>query len=130
MFEKYRELILYVFFGGLTTLVNFSVYYPLYNFAGWDAAVANVLAWVVSVAFAFFTNKPFVFESHDWHGKTVLQEAIKFVSARVISGLLETGCIWFFVTLMELNGNLIKLIVSVAVVILNYVASKLVIFRK
>ena len=111
-------------------MVNFAVYYPLYNFAKWDPTVSNVIAWAVSVAFAFFTNKPFVFESHDWRGRTVLQEASKFVSARVLSGLFETGCIFILVTLMMLDGNIVKIIVSVAVVILNYIASKLLVFRK
>lgn len=111
-------------------MVNFAVYYPLYNFAKWDPTVSNVIAWAVSVAFAFFTNKPFVFGSHDWRGRTVLQEASKFVSARVLSGLFETACIFVLVTLMMLDGNIVKIIVSVAVVILNYIASKLLVFRK
>ena len=121
---------MYVFFGGLTTLVNFLVYYPLYNLAKWDATVSTIIAWVVAVVFAFFTNKPFVFGSHDWRAKTVMQEGSKFVSSRVLSGLLETGCIFLFVTLLKLDGNIIKLVVSVAVVILNYIFSKLLVFRK
>jgi putative flippase GtrA len=119
-----------VFFGGLTTLVNFLVYYPLYNLAKWDATVSTIVAWVVAVVFAFFTNKPFVFDSHDWRAKTVAQEVSKFFSSRLVSGLLETGAIFLFVTLMELDGNIIKLVVSFAVVILNYIFSKLLVFRK
>jgi len=118
-----------VIFGGLTTLVNFAVYYPLYNLAKWDPTVANVVAWGVSVIFAFVTNKPFVFGSHDWRIRTVLWEGSQFVSARILSGLLETGCIFAFVTVLGLDGNLIKVLVSIAVVILNYIASKLLIFR-
>ena len=110
-------------------MVNFAVYYPLYNLAKWDPTVSTVIAWAVSVIFAFLTNKPFVFGSHDWRKQTVLQEASKFVSARVLSGMLDAGCIFVFVTVLGLDGNLIKLLVSIAVVILNYIASKLLIFR-
>lgn len=121
---------MYIFFGGLTTVVNWGVYFPLYNFLHVDATISTVIAWIVSVAFAFLTNKPFVFESRDWSRETVASELTKFVSARLLSGLLETACIFVFVTWMALDGNIIKIIVSVAVVILNYIFSKLLVFRK
>ena len=95
-----------------------------------DSAVSNVIAWVISVAFAYLTNKPFVFKSHDWSAKTVLPELGKFVSARLFSGGFETVCLFVFVTWLAFDGNIVKIIVSVAVVILNYIASKLVVFRK
>lgn len=127
---KYWDILSYLFFGGLTTLVNFLVYFPLYNWLHWPGVLSNVLAWAVSVAFAYLTNKPFVFKSHDWSRATVLPELSKFVGCRVGSGLLETVVIWFFVDLMHCNGNWIKIIVSVLVVVLNYVASKWLVFKK
>ena len=130
LFFKYRDAITYLFFGVLTTLVNYAVYLPCYNLLGLNASAANVIAWAVSVIFAFATNKPFVFHSHDWSAKTVWPEFSKFVGCRVGSGLLETGILWLAVDLLGWNGNLWKLATSVLVVVLNYAASKLLVFRR
>lgn len=127
---KHYDILAYLFFGGLTTIVNFVVYWLLYNLAGLLAVASTVIAWAVSVLFAYVTNKPFVFRSHDWSLPVVLPEFGKFVGCRVGSGLLETAVIFLTVDVMHLNGNVIKIVVSVFVVILNYVASKLVVFRK
>ena len=129
MFAKYKEIILYLFFGGLTTVVNLAVYYPLYNMAGLSGTVSNIIAWAAAVLFAFFTNKPFVFESHDWSKAVVLPEFAKFVGCRVGSGVLETVFIAVTVDLLKLNGNFMKVIIAVAVVLINYVGSKL-LFKK
>lgn len=128
--KAHWDVVVYLVFGVLTTVVNYLVYLPLYNWMGISAAVSNIAAWVVAVAFAFLTNKPFVFQSHDWSRKTVLPELSKFVSCRVASGAMETAIIFLTVDLMQWNGNIWKLITSVLVVILNYFASKLLVFRK
>ena len=130
LLKKYQDIISYLFFGVLTTAVNFLVYYPLTNVLGFDETVANVIAWVVSVVFAFVTNKPFVFKSHDWSAKVVVPEWTKFVSTRVGSGLLETLMIFVLVTLMRFDGNIIKIAASVFVIVINYVGSKLIVFKK
>jgi putative flippase GtrA len=130
LLKKYEEVISYLFFGGLTTLVNYIVYLPCYNLLDLSGALSNAIAWVAAVAFAYVTNKPFVFKSHDWSVKTVIPELTKFVSCRVGSGLLETAIIFALVDWLGLNGNVIKLATSVLVVILNYIASKLLVFRK
>ena len=130
LLKKYEEVISYLFFGGLTTLVNYIVYLPCYNILHLSGALSNAIAWVVAVAFAYLTNKPFVFKSHDWSAKTVIPELTKFVSCRIGSGLLETAIIFVLVDCLNWNGNIIKLATSVLVVILNYVASKLLVFRK
>ena len=129
LLKKHEEVISYLFFGGLTTLVNYIVYLPCYNLFHLSGAVSNAIAWVVAVAFAYLTNKPFVFKSHDWSAKTVIPELTKFVGCRIGSGLLETAIIFALVDCLQLNGNIIKLVTSVLVVILNYVASKLLVFR-
>ncbi len=128
--KAHREVLTYLIFGVLTTLVNYAVYLPLYNWADFSATLSNAIAWVVAVAFAFLTNKPFVFESHDWSAKTVMPELTKFVGCRIGSGLAETAIIFLSVDLLQWNGNLWKLLTSVLVVILNYVASKLLVFKK
>ena len=128
--DKYWGVISYLFFGALTTLVNFLVYFPLLNWLGWSATLSNILAWIVAVMFAYITNKPFVFKSNDWSVKTVVPELSKFVGCRVGSGLLETVIILLFVDVWCWNGNWIKIIVSILVVILNYVSSKWIVFKK
>lgn len=130
LIEKYWDILSYLFFGGLTTVVNYLVYLPCYNMLHFSASISNVIAWVVAVAFAYLTNKPFVFKSHDWSWKTVGPELAKFVGCRVGSGLLETAIIFVTVDCLLWNGNIWKLVTSVLVVILNYVASKLLVFRK
>ena len=127
---KYKAIVIYLVLGLLTTVVNYAVYLPLYNLLGISAAVSNVVAWVFAVLFAFVTNKPFAFESHDWTMSTVLPEFTRFVGCRVGSGLLETGIIFLLVDCLLMNGNVIKLITSVLVVLLNYFASKFFVFKK
>ena len=129
LIRKHWDVLVYLFFGGLTTLVNFLVYFPLYNWLSFSATLSNVIAWAVAVIFAYLTNKPFVFHSKDWSGQVVLPEFAKFVGCRIGSGILETCIIWLTVDILALNGNLIKILVSVLVVILNYVASKWVVFK-
>lgn len=128
--RKYRGVILYLVFGALTTAVNYLVYLPCYNLWNLSAAGSNGIAWVAAVIFAFFTNKPFVFQSRDWSAGTVLPELGKFALCRVGSGLMESGALFLTVDCMHWNGNWMKLLFSVAVVILNYVGSKLLVFRK
>ena len=128
--QKHWDILSYLFFGGLTTVVNYLVYLPCYNYFALSAAVSNAIAWAVAVAFAYLTNKPFVFRSHDWSLKTVVPELTKFVTCRIGSGLLETAILFLCVDMLQWNGNIWKLLTSVLVVILNYVASKLLVFKK
>lgn len=128
--RKHWDILAYLFFGVLTTVVNYVVYLPCYNLLGLSAAVSNAIAWVAAVAFAYLTNKPFVFKSHDWSLQTVIPELTKFVGCRLGSGFAETAILFVAVDLLSWNGNLWKLVTSVLVVILNYAASKLLVFRK
>ncbi len=130
LIKKHYDILAYLVFGVLTTVVNYIVYLPCYNLLGLPAVVSNVIAWVMAVAFAYVTNKPFVFRSHDWSAKTVVPELTKFVGTRVASGGAESAIIWIMVDLLGGNGNLWKLLTSVFVVVLNYVGSKLLVFRK
>jgi putative flippase GtrA len=130
LLKKHWDVVTYLFFGVLTTAVNYAVYLPCYNLLGLSAAVSNVIAWGVAVAFAYLTNKPWVFKSHDWSAKVVMPELTKFVACRIGSGVLETGIIFVFVDWLAFDGNVFKLITSVLVVILNYICSKLLVFKK
>lgn len=130
LIRKYEGILVYLCFGVLTTLVNYIVYFPLFNWLKCSAVFSNVIAWVAAVIFAFLTNKPFVFKSHDWSAKTVVNEASKFIGCRVGSGVLETVIVWLFVDVLLLNGNWTKIAVSILVVLLNYISSKWLVFRK
>ena len=130
LIEKYWDILSYLFFGVLTTVVNYVVYLPCYNLLGFSAVVSNGIAWVVAVAFAYLTNKPFVFKSNDWSAKTVIPELSRFVGCRIGSGLAESLVLLVAVDLLGWNGNIWKLLTNVLVVILNYVGSKLLVFRK
>lgn len=130
LLAKYHNIIIYFIFGVFTTLVNFLVYFPLYNWLCFSGTVSNVLAWIAAVVFAFVTNKPFVFKSNDWSANVVIPELTKFVGCRIGSGMLETAAIWLLVDLLMWNGNWVKIAVSIFVVILNYVSSKWLVFHK
>ena len=130
LLEKHYDILVYLVFGVLTTAVNYLVYLPCYNLLGLSAAVSNVIAWTVAVAFAFLTNKPFVFKSHDWSRKTVLPELSKFVGCRVASGVAETVILLVTVDLLGWSGAFWKLVTSVLVVVANYFGSKFLVFKK
>ena len=136
LMAKHKEFVLYAAFGVLTTIVNFVVYYPLVNLpsmkgqAGWWTLVVNILAWVAAVAFAFVTNKLFVFKSRDKSAKTVLKELAAFFGARLASLGIEELILFVFVTLLHFNENIVKLVASIGTVICNYFFSKFVIFKK
>lgn len=130
LFVKYYDILVYLVFGVLTTVVNYLIYLPCYNLLGLSSSVSNVMAWVVAVAFAYVTNKPFVFHSHDWSRETVIPELSKFIGTRLGSGGLETVILLIAVDWFGMNGNLWKIVTSVLVVIINYVGSRFLVFRK
>ena len=124
-----RETILYLVFGVLTTAVNYAVYY-ICRGIGIDYKIANVIAWIFAVIFAFVTNKLFVFESKSWQPAVVLRELVLFAGARVFSLLIEEGFLLFTVEVLHGNDRIMKLIAAVFVVIINYFFSKFFIFKK
>ena len=136
LFERYRELIVYFIVGVMTTLVNWVCYAAGVELAGWSVAFANVIAWIAAVAFAFAANKIWVFRSYSWKPGFVLREAALFVSARILTGVLEMAGVPLLVslgmdqTLLGVRGMLAKVAVSVIVLVLNYVFSKLIIFKR
>ena len=128
--KKYWSIISYLFFGVVTTVVNMVVYYLCYHLWGISSDLSTVIAWVIAVLTAFLTNKPFVFGSHDWSPKVLLPEAGSFFGCRLGSGLVALVLMHITVEMRGLSGMLMKLLVNVIVVILNYVASNLLVFRK
>lgn len=135
LLKKYRSQIVYLIFGVLTTVVNYLVFFPSSSYLEktgfrYAVAVSNTIAWVFAVLFAYVTNKPFVFESHDWSWKVVAPEFAKFVSTRLASLLIETVIISVTVDMLHWNKLVWKVLTSVLVVVLNYVGSKLLVFRR
>ena len=127
--KKHWDVVSYLFFGVLTTIVSYLVYYPCF----WVLDIAwlsEVISWIVSVAFAYLTNKPWVFKSHDWSMKVVAPELAKFVACRLSSLIMSVAILFVFTDLMGFDGNVMKLAASVLVVIVNYVGSKLLVFKK
>lgn len=136
LYIKYKEIINYLIFGILTTLVNLiTKYILLFTILnptnGFQLQIAIIISWIAGVLFAYFTNRKFVFESKN---ENKLKEFISFVVARIATLLLEMFIMWFFVTLLKLNSNLyvviFTLVAQVAVVIGNYIFSKLFVFKK
>ena len=126
---KYRELIVYVIFGGLTTVVSWGSYYPL-RFVNVDNQLAQWISWAAAVAFAFVVNKLFVFRDRDKTAAGLARQIWQFVSVRIASGVLEWLLMLLFVELIKIPDGISKIVVSVVTVIVNYIASKLLIFRK
>ena len=130
LWKKYKEIITYLFFGFVTTVVNYGVYALLVRGFHMDVVPANIIAWIVAVVVAFVTNKLWVFESKSRDKKTLFREFFEFVVARLITLGVETLLLWIFVDKFGVNDLIMKIITNVIVVILNYVFSKFIIFRK
>ena len=128
--KKHWDMALYIIFGAATTAVNYGTYFALYNVAEIANIPSTAVAWAISVAFAYITNKLWVFESRSFAKEILKREIPAFLAARILSGLMDTGIMALTVDMLKRNGNVWKLISNVFVVIFNYVASKLVIFRK
>ena len=149
LLHKYREIIAYLFWGVMTTLVNWISYSLFVKFlqtskaimilsftVSLNIALANILSWFFAVSFAFVTNKIFVFRSRNWKSDIFWPELWKFFSARIVTGIIEIIAVPALVSLgldqeiFGIAGSWSKIIVSVVVIILNYIFSKLFVFRK
>ena len=134
--EKYREIILYLFFGVLTTCVSWGSYALFAHFVGTGVAVANALSWFFATVFAFVTNKIFVFLSSSWDVKVVAKEFAAFVSARLGTGLFEVVAVplvynlGFDYSVLGVEGAAAKITISFLVVVANYFLSKKIVFKK
>lgn len=132
LFNKYKEVIMYLIFGVLTTIVSLVVYYLLvYTVldpkSALELQIANIISWIMGVTFAYVTNRKFVFESKN---NNHLKEVGSFVAARVLTLLLDMLIMFVGVTLLSGNDKIFKLVSQVLVIVLNYVFSKLFVFKK
>ena len=130
LFIRYRNVIPYLFFGVCTTLINMISYWITAHILHINTMPSTIIAWLVAVLFAYVTNRKWVFRSENHTGKAICMEVIKFFATRLSTGILDWMCMYVFVKLLDWNDLIIKFVANILVIILNYVASKLIIFRK
>lgn len=130
--EKYNEVIRYILVGGCTTLVSLAVYYlSVYTFLDPKdpilLQIANILSWILSVAFAYLANRIFVFKSKN---QNKLKEIVSFILSRIFTLLFDMTFMFILVTCIKANDKFSKLLVQIIVIVLNYFISKRIVFRK
>ena len=131
LYLEYKEIINYLIFGVLSTVVNFASYFIFAKLFHIDEVVSSGLSWFCAVLFAYITNKIFVFESKTETVKEFIKEMMSFFACRVLSGILcDVGTFALMVKVLNINDIIAKIVTQIMVVILNYVLSKLVIFKK
>lgn len=130
LYKKYKEVLLYLFFGVLTTVVSIGSYAFFNVTLGINELIANVISWVLAVLFAFFTNRIWVFAAPTKNVEEFMKQLVSFAGGRVLTLVIEEIILLVFITMLHFNSMLIKFIAQVVVIILNYVISKLLVFRK
>lgn len=130
LLKKYKEVIMYLIFGVLTTVINIVGFYIFTRFCSMNLYVSNVIAWIVAVTFAFITNKLYVFESKDRNMGTLLKEGISFFGFRLLSLGFDMGFMVVAVEWLHINDMIAKVVSNVVVIVLNYAFSKVFIFKK
>ena len=121
-----KELIAYIFFGVLTTAVNIITYFLFVDVFAVNYIISNIIAWFVSVLFAYITNRIWVFESKD---DNIIKEIVLFYGGRVFSGAVDTGLMYLFIDILSTGNAFAKIVVQVIVIVLNYVFSKFIVFK-
>ncbi len=124
--KKYKELLLYIVFGVATTLVNIVAYFLLSK-ANLGTAVSTSLAWLISVVFAFLTNRKYVFNAEN---SCFLKQFLSFFIMRIATGIMDVLIMVIFVDVLEFNDMFIKVLSNLLVIILNYIYSKFLVFKK
>lgn len=126
MIKLDRELVLYVVFGAFTFFVNVIVYFFFTSVLGINYLISNIVAWFFSVLFAYITNRIWVFESKS---PDILKEMALFFGGRIFSGVVDTALMYLFIDVMLIGDTISKIVVQIIVIILNYVFSKLIVFK-
>lgn len=129
-YHKYEELITYAFWGAAAMLVNIVSYHLTYDLMGIPNTISTIIAWALSVITAFVTNKLWVFKSRGTTFEQTMKELGSFVGFRLLSGVVDLGIMIFAVDMMHWNALLWKIIANVIVILMNYIFSKFIIFKK
>ncbi|MGD6817417.1 GtrA family protein [Metabacillus sp. 84] len=124
-----KEVVMYAVFGVLTTVINFAVYFVCLNVFQIDYRFSTAIAWILSVLFAFITNKLYVFSSKEFDFPTLVKEALSFTGFRLASFAIDLGLMILLVELIRVNDTFSKIAVNIVVIVLNYTVSKLFVFK-
>ena len=127
---KYKDVIPYLFFGVCTTLVNIVVYWGCARWLSFGTMVSTIIAWIMAVLFAYITNRKWVFKSLAKTKTEVAREILSFFGCRIATGVVDWLCMLIFVELLKLDDVVVKILANILVVVLNYVASKMIIFKR
>lgn len=130
LLKKYKSFVAYAVFGVFTTIVNIVTYNVCYYNFEISNTLSNIVAWVLAVTFAYLTNKVWVFDSKSWNWQILRKEVPAFISCRLATGVMDLIIMFVCVDILGWHAMLMKLLSNVLVIILNYVFSKLVIFKK
>ena len=130
LLNRYKSVVAYLFFGVCSTIVNIAAYYICAHFLSLSTGLSTAVAWIFAVIFAYITNKLWVFESKSWKRGVVIKEAASFFACRLATGAFDVVFMMVTVDVLGWNDLLMKIISNVVVVIINYIASKFLIFRK
>ena len=126
MNDKLKETINYIIVGGLTTIVSI-LSYNIFRFISSNVTLCTILSWICAVSFAYFANRTFVFQSKN---KNYLKEISSFVGSRIFSLLVEIAFMFVTVNLIHINDRIAKILVQFIILVLNYITSKLFVFKK
>jgi len=129
LYKKYKDVIPYAVFGVLTTIVNIAVYWVMAHPFHVDVMLSTIVAWIAAVLFAYITNRKWLFHSEATTNKLIIKEIIFFFASRLVTGVVDWSCMYVFVDVFHFNDVIVKFIVNIIVIILNYLASKLIIFK-
>lgn len=130
IYVKHKEALLYLFFGGLTTVVSIIAFFFLNVTMEMHELIANVISWIIAVTFAFFTNRVWVFAAPTKGINEFVKQAISFYAGRLVTLGIEEIILLVFITLLRFPSMLVKIVAQVLVIILNYVISKVFVFKK
>ncbi len=129
-YKKYKEVLLYLFFGGLAFIVSIVSFYLLIKNTAMNELVANLLSWIITVTFAYLTNRIWVFDAATDNKRELLNQIWKFYSGRIVTLIIEEVILFVFISWLGMNSIFIKIIAQIVVIVLNYVISKLFVFTK
>lgn len=130
LWKRYKAVILYLIFGGITTIINILTYAIGYQILGLGNVMSNTIAWLFAVIIAYITNKLWVFESRSLNNKNLVHELMSFFSCRIITGGIDLIIMYVSVDRMHFNPIIMKIVANFIVIVSNYFASKYLIFNR
>lgn len=128
-YKKYKEILLYLFFGGLTSVVSIGSYAYCDVILGMNPLIANIISWILAVTFAYITNKIWVFQAEVNGKKELVQQIISFYGGRLLTLGIEEAILLIFITGLGFNSLIVKVVAQIVVIVSNYVISKCFVFR-